>query len=77
MGAAYSAHRSTRRRVPKQEFWSASEDGASCQRCYSFRQRKAGTGSAEAQRAIANGARIEAWRAGEARAQIEGQSREC
>ena len=38
--------------------------------------RRAGAGSAEAQRAGANGARIEARRAG-AEARIEGQNREC
>ena len=38
--------------------------------------RRAGAGSAEARRAGANGARIEARRAG-TEAQVEGQSREC
>ena len=67
-----------------QDILSASEDGASCQQCYLYLSvlrwrvavasamftRRAGVGSAEAQRAGANGAWIEARRFG-----LEGRSR--
>ena len=75
-----------------QYFWSASEDEASCQQRYlsvirrrvavasaMFTQR-AGVGSAEARRAGANRARIEAQRfgsEGRSRSSDRGQSREC